>query len=293
MKKTHKYIFVVGGVLSGVGKGVTTSSIAMLLESRGFRVSPIKIDPYLNVDAGTMNPTEHGEVFVLRSGLECDQDMGNYERYLGRDLGPEHYMTGGLVYKTVIDRERSLGYRGKCVEPVPHIPEEVIRRIRAAGDKDRSDVTIVEIGGTVGEYQSVMFIEAARLLELEQPGDVLFVLVSYLPIPGKLGEMKTKPTQYAVRTLNSYGVQPDIIIARASVPLDEKRREKIAFSSGMRPEQVISAPDVESIYDVPLNFERDHLGDTITKLLSLEAKKRPADLSAWKSFVRKAHHPRG
>ena len=293
MAKSHKYIFVVGGVLSGVGKGVATSSIAYLLQARGWKVSPIKIDPYLNVDAGTMNPTEHGEVFVLRSGLETDQDMGNYERFLGRDLGSEHYMTGGMIYKSVIDRERALGYGGRCVEPVPHIPEEIVRRIKLAGEKDKSDITIIEVGGTVGEYQSVMFLEAARLLDFEQPKDVLIVLVSYLPIPGKLGEMKTKPTQYAVRTLNSYGVQPDIVIARGEVPLDRKRKEKIAFSSGMRPEQVISAPDVDSIYDVPINFEADHIADTILGLFGLREKKTKVGLAPWKAFAKKVHNGKG
>ncbi len=279
--------------MSGVGKGVATSSIALLLQSRGFKVSPIKIDPYLNVDAGTMNPTEHGEVFVLRSGLETDQDMGSYERFLGADLGSENYMTGGMVYKSVIDRERALGYGGKCVEPVPHIPEEVIRRIEAAGERDKSDITIIEIGGTLGEYQSVMFIEAARTLKIENPNDVLFVLVSYLPIPGKLGEMKTKPTQYAVRTMNSYGVQPDIIIARAEVPLDKKRKEKIAESSGVRVEQVISAPDVDSVYDVPLNFEKDNIVETLMQLLKLKPKKVEPALAPWKSFVRRVHNTKG
>jgi CTP synthase len=275
--------------MSGVGKGVTTSSVALLLEARGISVSPIKIDPYLNVDAGTMNPVEHGEVFVLRSGLECDQDMGNYERFLGRDLGNVNYMTGGMVYKTVIDRERALGYGGRCVEPVPHIPEEIIRRIKAAGEDSDAEAIIIEIGGTLGEYQSMMFIEAARLLEIENPGDVLFILVSYLPVPHNLGEMKTKPTQYAVRTMNSYGVQPDIIVARGEFPLDQKRKEKIATSSGMKPEQVISAPDVVSIYDVPLNFEKDKLGDTLIRLLGLRSKHKP-DLSRWKDFVRKVHN---
>ncbi len=289
MSKSHKYIFVVGGVMSGVGKGIATSSIALLLQSRGFKISPIKIDPYLNVDAGTMNPTEHGEVFVLKSGLETDQDMGSYERFLGRDLNSENYMTGGAVYKSVIDRERALGYGGKCVEPVPHIPEEVIRRIVAAGTKDKSDITIVEVGGTLGEYQSVMFIEAARSLKIANPDDVLFVLVSYLPVPGKLGEMKTKPTQYAVRTMNSYGVQPDIIIARGEVAIDAKRKEKIASSSGVRIEQVISAPDVDSIYDVPLNFEADNLATIVMKLLKLKAKK-PVDLAPWKGFVKKVQN---
>src|SRR3989338_7069364 len=291
--KSHKYIFVVGGVMSGVGKGIATSSLALLLESRGFRVSPIKIDPYLNVDAGTMNPTEHGEVFVLGSGLETDQDMGSYERFLGRALHPENYMTGGLIYKTIIDRERALGYEGKCVEPVPHIPEEVIRRIMSAGKRDKSDITIIEVGGTLGEYQSVMFLEAARLLKIAHPEDVLFVLVSYLPVPGKLGEMKTKPTQYAVRTMNSYGVAPDIIIARGEVPLDEKRKEKIAASSGMKVEQVIAAPDVDSIYDVPINFEKDHLAETVMRLLKLKPKVREPNLAPWKSFVRKVRGAKG
>jgi CTP synthase len=293
MAKAHKYIFVVGGVMSGVGKGVATSSIALLLQSRGFKVSPIKIDPYLNVDAGTMNPTEHGEVFVMKNGLETDQDMGSYERFLGRDLNPENYMTGGMVYKSVIDRERALGYGGRCVEPVPHIPEEIANRIKKAGEKDKSDITIIEIGGTLGEYQSVMFIEAARMLEFEHPGDVLFVLVSYLPVPGKLGEMKTKPTQYAVRTMNSYGVEPDIIIARAEVPLDIKRKEKIAASSGLLPEQVISAPDVDSVYDVPLNFEKDKLADILLELMDFKSKKKVPELAPWKKFVRSVHHTKG
>lgn len=293
MAKAHKYIFVVGGVMSGVGKGVATSSIALLLQSRGFKVSPIKIDPYLNVDAGTMNPTEHGEVFVMQNGLETDQDMGNYERFLGRALNAENYMTGGMVYKSVIDRERALGYGGRCVEPVPHIPEEIVRRIKKAGDKDKSDITIIETGGTLGEYQSVMFIEAARMLEFEHPGDVLFVLVTYLPVPGKLGEMKTKPTQYAVRTMNSYGVDPDIIIARGEVPLDKKRKEKIAASSGLLPEQVISAPDVDSVYDVPLNFEKDQLAEILLQQMNLKSKKRVPDLAEWKSFVRKVHNTKG
>ncbi len=293
MTKAHKYIFVVGGVMSGVGKGVATSSIALLLQSRGFKVSPIKIDPYLNVDAGTMNPTEHGEVFVMRNGLETDQDMGSYERFLGRDLNPENYMTGGMVYKSVIDRERALGYGGRCVEPVPHIPEEIANRIKKAGEKDKSDITIIEIGGTLGEYQSVMFIEAARMLEFEHPGDVLFVLVSYLPVPGKLGEMKTKPTQYAVRTMNSYGVEPDIIIARAEVPLDIKRKEKIAASSGLHPEQVISAPDVDSVYDVPLNFEKDKLADILLELMDFKSRKKVPELLPWKKFVRSVHHTKG
>src|SRR3989344_5315766 len=189
LKPRHKYIFVIGGVMSGVGKGITTSSIGKILQSRGFSVSALKVDPYLNVDAGTMNPTEHGEVFVLKSGLECDQDMGNYERFLGKDLKDDFYVTSGMVYKSVIDRERNLGYKGKCVEAIPHVRDEIIRRFKRGIDINNADVAVVEIGGTVGDYQNVMFIEAARVLKVENPDDVVFVLVTYLPIPKMIGEI--------------------------------------------------------------------------------------------------------
>jgi CTP synthase len=282
-KNAPKYIFVVGGVMSGVGKGVATSSIGLILQSKGYTVTALKIDPYINVDAGTMNPTEHGEVFVLKDGYETDQDMGNYERFMGLELTRDHYMTTGLVYKTVIEKERNLEYGGRCVEVVPHIPQEVIRRIKKAGRHAKADVVITEIGGTVGEYQNILFLEAARMLKLEHPHDVFFVLVSYLPVPSKVGEMKTKPTQYAVRTLNSAGIQPDFIVARSDRPLDEKRKEKLAVNCSVRHEDVISAPDVDSIYDVPLNFERDHLGARFLKKLGLKAKKH--DLSEWEKRV--------
>lgn len=286
-KAPMKYIFVVGGVMSGVGKGVATSSIGLILQSKGYAVTALKIDPYINVDAGTMNPTEHGEVFVLKDGYETDQDMGNYERFMGLELTRDHYMTTGLVYKTVIEKERNLEYQGRCVEVVPHIPQEVIRRIKKAGKNAGADVVITEIGGTVGEYQNILFLEAARMLKLEHPADVFFVLVSYLPIPSKVGEMKTKPTQYAVRTLNSAGIQPDFIVARSDRPLDEKRKEKLAVNCSIRHEDVISAPDVDSIYDVPLNFERDHLGAHFLRKLGLRAKKH--DLSGWEARVMRNH----
>ncbi len=269
--------------MSGVGKGVATSSIAKILQARGLKVSAIKIDPYLNVDAGTMNPIEHGEVFVLDSGLECDQDMGNYERFLNVSLPSENYMTSGMVYQSVIERERSLGYGGKCVEAVPHIPQEILRRIDRSIKTTQANITIIEIGGTVGEYQNILFIEAARILKLKHPDDVLFVMVSYLPVPSKIGEMKTKPTQYAIRTLNSYGVHPDIIIARSEHPLDRKRKEKIAVSSNIDPENIISAPDIESIYEVPLNFEKEGLSNRLLKLLKLRA--RATDLASWRRMV--------
>jgi len=280
-----KYIFVLGGVMSGVGKGVTTASLGKILSARGFRVNLMKIDPYLNVDAGTMNPIEHGEVFVLDSGLECDQDMGNYERFLDQASVHENYMTSGMVYKYVIDKERALGYGGKCVDPVPYISAEILRRIESARVKTKAEITVVEIGGTVGEFQNEIFIEAARQLKLKDPQGVAFVLVSYLPIPGKLGEMKTKPTQYAIRTVNSYGIHPDIIIARSDRPLDKMRKEKLAFSSNIPVDQIISAPDVANIYDIPLNFEKDGLSTTLLKLLAL--KPRQSDLQNWRQAVGK------
>ncbi|MBI4268435.1 CTP synthase [Candidatus Uhrbacteria bacterium] len=281
--KKHKYLFVIGGVMSGVGKGVASASIGKILQARGFVVNPIKIDPYLNVDAGTMNPVEHGEVFVLSTGLECDQDMGNYERFLDAELENENYMTNGMVFKTVIDRERAMGYGGKCVEPVFHITEEILSRISKSAQKRNADVTIIEIGGTVGEYQNAIFIEAARTLKLKNPADVGFVMVSYLPIPGTLGEMKTKPTQNAIRTLNSYGVHPDIIIGRAARPLDEKRKTIIADFCNIPYKNIISAPDVKSIYDVPINFEKDGLSQTLEKLLKLRSK-NGSDMVEWKSM---------
>ncbi len=269
--------------MSGVGKGVTVSSIGKILSARGFKLSLMKIDPYLNVDAGTMSPIEHGEVFVLDSGLECDQDMGNYERFLGESVPPENYMTSGMVYKYVIDKERALGYGGKCVDPVPYISEEILRRIKRATDKSKADISVIEIGGTAGEYQNTIFLEAARILKLRSVDDVIFVLVSYLPVPGKVGEMKTKPTQYAVRTLNSYGIHPDIIIARSDRPIDDRRKEKLAFASNVRAKHIISAPDVDDIYEIPINFEKDGLSETLLDLLKLKPKQR--DLKDWRAMV--------
>ena len=285
--KQHKYIFVIGGVMSGVGKGIASSSIGKILQSKGFKVNPVKVDPYLNVDAGTMNPTEHGEVFVLDSGLETDQDMGNYERFLEMDLISDDYMTSGMVYKNVIEKERNLGYRGKCVEAIPHITEEIVRRWKKAAEHHESDISLIEIGGTIGDYQNILFIEAARTLKIKHPQDVMFIMVSYLPVPGSLGEMKTRPTQNAVRQLNSYGVQPDVVIARGTQSLDYKRKEKIAFSCALSPENVISAPDISSVYDVPLNFEKDKISQIILKTLHMRAKSQNGDLDEWKKFVNK------
>ena len=280
---THRYIFVVGGVMSGVGKGVTTASIGKILQSRGLHVTAIKIDPYVNVDAGTMNPVEHGEVFVTDDGDETDQDMGNYERFLGADLTSANYMTTGRVYQTVIQKERNLEYKGKCVEVVPHIPLEVIGRIKRAASQAKADVAMIEIGGTVGEYQNILFLEAARMMHLEDPENVLFVLVSYLPVPKHLGEMKTKPTQYATRTLNSAGIHPDFIVCRGEQYMDKPRREKLSIFCNVKPEAVITAPDGSSIYDIPALFEEQGLSSTILKKFRL--KPRPSDLKKWKAMA--------
>ncbi len=282
-----KYIFVVGGVMSGVGKGVAASSIAKILQFHNLKVTAVKIDPYVNVDAGTMNPTEHGEVFVLNDGYECDQDMGNYERFLGKSLTKDSYMTTGSTYLKVINKERALGYKGKCVDVVPHVPLSIIEQIQNAGKKEKADVTIIEIGGTLGEYQNILFLEAARIMKNKYPKDVMTILVSFLPVPKKVGEMKTKPTQYAVKTMGQTGLSPDILIGRAEIPMDEKRKEKIAFSCSMKKEEIISAPDIDSIYDVPNNFLNEKLDKIILKKLNIKkTRKNTKKIKEWANFIK-------
>ena len=284
----RKYIFVVGGVLSGVGKGITTASLGKIMKAKGFRVTALKADPYVNVDAGTMNPIEHGEVFVTRDGDETDQDMGNYERFLEMALQAENYMTTGRVYLSVIQNERAMKYGGKCVQVVPHVPDEIIGRIETAAKKHDAEITIIEIGGTVGEYENILFLEAARRMKLEHPKDVAFVLVSYLPIPSHLGEMKTKPTQHASRALNSVGIHANMIIARGAKELDVPRREKLAVHCGISKDRCISAPDVPFIYEIPLVFEQQDVGNKLLKDLSVRA--RETDMREWKRFVSKIEH---
>ena len=287
-KRDLKYIFVVGGVMSGVGKGIASASIGKILQARGFEVTALKIDPYVNVDAGTMNPTEHGEVFVLDDGMECDQDMGNYERFLDRDLTRANYMTTGSIYLDVIRRERNLEYGGKSVSVVPYIPLEVITRIDRAAKLNSADIVLVEIGGTVGEYENILFLEAVRILRLKKPKDVLLALVSSIPSLGAGGtELKTKPTQHAVRQLNGVGLQPDFIFGRAPMPLDQKRKEKLSMMCGVAEEDVISAPNAESIYEVPLNFEQEKLSDRLIAKLGLRS--RTHDLKEWRALARVVH----
>ncbi|MGB2761989.1 MAG: CTP synthase [Minisyncoccales bacterium] len=279
-----KFIFVAGGVMSGIGKGVATASIGKILQSKGFKITAVKIDPYINVDAGTMNPIEHGEVFVTDDGVECDQDLGNYERFLDESLSTINYITTGRVYQTVINKERNLEYRGRCVEVVPDIPNEAIARILKSAKKNRADFVLIEIGGTVGEYQNMLFLEAARMMKIKHPGDVLFILVSYLPVPKMIGEMKTKPTQNAVRMLNEAGIQPDIILGRSSFPLDRPRKRKISIFCNVDIKDIISAPDIKSIYEVPINFEKENLGNRILKKFDLNSRK--SNLEKWEKLVK-------
>ncbi len=281
-----KYIFISGGVISGLGKGITTSSIALLLRARGFKVNPMKIDMYLNVDAGTIRPQEHGEVFVTDDGIETDQDIGNYERFLDCSLTRVNYLTTGQVYTEVLRKERAFEYNGEDVEAIPHITDEIIRRIKAAvkmKSGKNADVVLIELGGTVGEYQNAIFFEASRILKLRHPGDVLQIHVAYLPIPGNLGEMKSKPVQQSVRIMNSMGIQPDIVIGRAERAIDRKRKERIALFCNVDEQDVISNHDVKSIYEVPVTLENQHLTDRILEKFKLRGKKQ--DLRQWKQFT--------
>src|SRR3989338_5516970 len=279
-----KFIFVAGGVMSGIGKGVTVASTARILKDYGFKVTAVKIDPYLNIDAGTMNPTEHGEVFVTDDGMECDQDVGNYERFLNQDILRDNYMTSGLLYQSVISQERNLKYGGKCVQIIPHITDEIEGRLMKVARKTKADFVLVEIVGTVGEYENLLFLETGRIMRLKMANQVLFMLVSYLPIPKMIGEMKTKPTQHAVRAMNYAGIQPDIIIARSAQPLDSIRKQKVSIFCNVAVQDVISAPDINSIYEVPVNFEKDDLGVRILNKFNLKRKSRK--ISQWAGLVK-------
>ncbi len=281
-----KIVFVSGGVISGIGNVVATSSIALLLKSRGYQVTAIKADPYLNVDAGTLNPIEHGEVFVLDDGMECDQDLGNYERFLDQNLNASNYMTTGQIFKTIIEKERALEFEGKTVEFFQDPPREIIDRIEKCAKKNKAEIIIFEIGGTVGEYQNLLYLEANRLLKLQNPQDIIHVHLTYLPIPSSVGEMKSKPAQMSIQQLSSSGVDADFVLARSSVSVDEKRKEKIAIACGLRAEDIISAPDVENIYQVPLNFENQNLSTKILEKFQLKPKS--SDLARWKVMVNSA-----
>lgn len=282
-----KLIFVSGGVISGLGKGITASSIGRLLESRGLAVSAIKIDPYLNIDAGTMNPFEHGEVYVLDDGGEVDLDLGNYERFMDLHLTKDHNITTGKVYRSVIDNERHGDYLGKTVQIIPHVTNEIKRRILSVARESGADVVIIELGGTVGDMESMPFLEAARQLsrELGREENVMFVHTTLIPIMGSVGEEKTKPTQHSVKELMSIGIRPDIIIGRCSEPLSQVAKSKIAMFCDVPEEAVISTPDARTIYEVPLTLEKQGVVDYIIDKMKLGPLTGPRNMAGWEHFV--------
>lgn len=278
-----KYIIITGGVLSSVGKGTVAASIGLLLKSRGYNVTLVKIDPYLNVDAGTMNPFAHGEVFVTEDGAETDLDLGHYERFVGIQTSKYNNITAGKVYFEVIKKEREGEYLGQTVQIIPHVTDEIKNMIKKAGEISNVEITVVEVGGTVGDIESLPFLEAVRQLKLEQEEDVVFVhvaLVEYLKVTG---ELKTKPLQHSVQELRRIGIQPDIIIARSSIPLDEDTKRKISLFTNVKQEYIFSNYDVQVPYEVPLILEDQGLGKALTKKLKL--KESIADLTNWKEFI--------
>ncbi|MEK7177411.1 MAG: CTP synthase, partial [Patescibacteria group bacterium] len=278
-----KYIFISGGVISGIGKGITAASISLLLKQAGYRVAPLKFENYLNLDAGTINPIEHGDVFLCEDGTEADMDIGTYEKFLNEDMGKENFVTIGEIYKTVIDRERRFEYKGEDVEAIPHITNEIIDRIKSLGKKKKADIVVIELGGTAGEYQNIFYYEASRILTLKNPGDVIHVHVSFVPTPNHLGEPKTKPTQLSVRTLNSMGIQPDFIVARSEKFLDKRRIERFALFCNVQPENIISNPDVAHPYEVSLVLEKQRVAEKILSQFKLKVTK--PDLSDWQKLV--------
>lgn len=289
--RSPRYIFVSGGVLSGLGKGIAAASIALLVKQRGFRVTPVKCENYLNVDAGLINPIEHGDPFLCEDGTEADMDLGTYERFLDQNMGLTNFVTMGQIYKQVIDNERAYRYKGEDVDPVPYVTEEIIRRIRLAQEKGDADIVVVELGGTAGEYQNALYYEAARQMELSdiegKEHKILHIHVSYLPIPKHLGEPKTKPTQLSVRMLMSMGIQPDFLVARCEKELDERRRYLLATTCNVRRENIVSNPDVPSIYEVPLVFARQQFDAKILRALDLPS--RRGNLASWKELVSQIH----
>ena len=280
-----KYIFVSGGVLSGLGKGITAASLGLLLKNRGYTITNIKCENYLNIDSGNINPIEHGDVFLCEDGLEADLDLGSYERFLGEEVGQKNFATLGQIYSTVIEKTKNLAYGGATVDAWLYIPQEAIRRIKEAGQG--YDICLVELGGTAGEYQNVIYYEAYRIMKLQAPHDTLHIHVTYFPNPSHINELKSKPTQLSVTTLHSMGIQPDFIVGRGELPIDDKRKEKVAFFCNMSKEDVISNPDCNSIYELPPILAQQDFDGKVLRKLGLEERKQ--DLSAWNNFLKKLH----
>jgi CTP synthase len=289
-----KYIFVTGGVVSSLGKGLAASSIGCLLERRGLQMALIKLDPYINVDPGTMSPFQHGEVFVTDDGAETDLDLGHYERFTHAQLSQANNWTTGRIYLSVIEKERRGDYLGKTIQVIPHITNEIKEAVRGVAEKDKPDVIIVEIGGTVGDIESLPFLEAIRQMGNEEgAGNALFIHVTLVPYIAAAGELKTKPTQHSVRDLREIGIAPDILLCRSEKPLSRELRGKIALFCNVKESAVISAQDVDTIYDVPLAFHEQGLDDLIVSQLGLEAQAPQLDLAEWRNLVATIREPSG
>lgn len=284
-RKKTKYIFVSGGVMSAVGKGITAASISLLLKRHGYTVCPIKCENNLNVDFGTINPIEHGDPFLCFDGLEADIDLGNYERFLNQEVGHNNFMTMGQLYQTVIKNERSLKYDGEDVEPIPHVVEEIIRRIKKAAKESNADFVVIELGGTVGEYENNngLYYEANRILSVTEP--VANVHVTYVPVPPHIGEPKTKPAQFGIKSLMNMGVMPNFIIIRSEKPVDSQRKYKFGFKFNIDEKDIISNENLSSIYEVPTHLHKQALDDRILKFFKLKAKKN-IDLSDFKEYAK-------
>ncbi|MCK9368860.1 CTP synthase [Candidatus Dojkabacteria bacterium] len=283
-----KYIFVSGGVISGLGKGIASSSIGVLLKSYGLKITMIKADPYLNVDAGTMNPLEHGETFVLEDGFETDMDIGTYERFTGELFSRANSMTSGAVFEKVIKDERSLAYEGKWVSIDYHVPLGMIDWIEKVSNDTKAEVTIIEIGGTVGEIGNKLFLEANRIMKVNNPSDVIHIHLSYLPVPGNIGEMKSKPVQLSVKELISSGISPEILLARSEGGVDDIRKEKLSMYCTVKPGNIFSAPDVDNIYKVVTNFYNEGLGEVLIKELGIDGKRKQniGYINKWKDKIK-------
>ncbi|HBB89996.1 MAG TPA: CTP synthetase [Blastocatellia bacterium] len=289
-----KYIFVTGGVVSSLGKGLAASSIGCLLEARGLKVALIKLDPYINVDPGTMSPFQHGEVFVTDDGAETDLDLGHYERFTHASLSQANNWTTGRIYLSVIEKERRGDYLGKTIQVIPHVTNRIKEAVRAVADQDNADVVIVEIGGTVGDIESLPFLEAIRQMGNEEgAGNTLFVHVTLVPFIAAAGELKTKPTQHSVKDLREIGIAPDILLCRSDRPLSYDLRSKIALFCNVKESAVISAQDVDTIYDVPLAFHEQGLDELIVTQLGLGTRAAQTDLSEWRDLVGTIRQPAG
>jgi len=289
-KSSTKYIFVSGGVISAVGKGISASSIALLLQNRGFKVSPLKCENNLNVDFGTVNPIEHGDPFLCHDGLEGDMDLGNYERFLGKEVGQPNFITMGQLYLSVINRERRMGYNGEDVEPIPHVVNEILDSIKKLKELDNPDFVIVELGGTVGEYENNngLYYEAARILAMTEP--VAHVHVTYVPIPPHVGEPKTKPAQFGLHGLMSMGIVPNFIIIRSQIPIDDQRRYKFGLKFHIKAEDIFSNENLDDIHEVPLHLHAQGLDNQILKFFKMKAKE--PDLNEWKELVKNIKKPK-